>query len=242
MNAVDAVRERLDACFILCSYAAPEIRNELGVQHLSQVWTRLPSWYIWLYDTPGAFMLELRGGALFSTNGISYKGAVGVIRYFPPADCTGVLNSEEATLRQSAAFDQTGTPAWEALAKIGGNELFVVGTFELHCPTESDDLLFLFEGTSLNPAENPGVQLFDRLVGMQAYAAQHAPSGPYTWRENGRAAAIGHKVSCEYFLLHYLASEQISAAKTCDAATLSWSALAGRTPVAAEGSGCCCCH
>jgi len=243
MNPLDVIRERLEACFIFCSYAAPEIRHELGVQHLSQVWTGLPSWYIWLDDTPGAFMLELRGGARFSTNGISYQGAVGVIRYFPPpADCTDALNSEEATLLKSASFDQTGTPAWEALARIGGSELFVVGTFELHCPIESDGLLFLFEGTRLSPEENTGVQLFDRLVGMQAYSAQHAPSGPYFWGRNGRAAAIGREVSCEQFLLHYLESEQFSTVTTCDIAARSWSALAGRTPASSEGTGCCCCH
>jgi hypothetical protein len=242
MNPLDAIRERLDACFIFCSYAAPEIRHELGIRHLSQVWTKMPSWYFWLDNTPGAFMLELRGGAHFSINGISYQGAVGVVRYFPPADCTDALSSEEATLLQSAAFDQTSTPKWEELSKIGGSGLFVVGTFELHCPLESEDLLFLFEGTRLNPVENPGVHLFDRLVGMQAYAAQHAPSGPFIWGQNGRAAAICSEVSCEQFLHHYLASEQYFTATTCDAVARSWSALAGRTPVAAEGTGCCCCH
>lgn len=242
MNPLDSIRERLDACFIFCSYAAPEIRHELGIRHLSQVWTELPSWYIWLDDTPGAFMLELRSGAHFNTNGISYQGSVGVIRYFPPADCTDTLSIEEATLLQSASFDQTGTPIWEELATIGGSGLFVVGTFELHLPIKGDDLLFLFEGTRLNPAGNPGGHLFDRLVGMHAYAAQRAPSGPFTWEQNGRAAAICSEVSCEQFLLHYLDSEQLFTTTTCDAAAHSWSALAGRTPVAAEGTGCCCCH
>ncbi len=240
MNALDAIRERLDACFIFCSYAAPEIRDELGVLHLSQVWTELPSWYIWLDNVPGAFMLELRGGADISSDGTSYQGGVGVIRYFPPAHRTYALSSDEATLLQSAAFDQTGTPAWEELARIGGSGLFVVGTFELHCPIESNDLLFLFEGTHQNPAENPGVYLFDRLVGMQAYATQHVPSGPFIWGQNGRAAIIGHKASCEQFLLHYLAPEQFSTATTCDIVARSWSELASRTPVAAEGTGCCC--
>ena len=242
MNALDTIRERLDACFIFCSSAAHEILHELGVKHLSQVWAELPSWYIWLDDTPGAFMLELRGGADFIANGCNYQGAAGVIRYFPPAGCTDALNSEEKTLLQSAAFDQTNTPIWEELAQIVGSGLFVVGTFELHLPREADDLIFLFEGNRPNPAENPGVQLFDRLVGMQAYAAQHAPSGPYTWGQNGRAAAIGREVSCEQFLRHYLAPEKLSTVTTCDAAARHWSALASRTPIAAEGAGCCCCH
>jgi hypothetical protein len=242
MNPLDAIREKLDACFIFCSYAAPEIRHELGIRHLSQVWTGLPSWYLWLDNTPGAFMLELRSGAQFSTDGRSYQGAVGVIRYFPPADCTVSLSNEEATLLQSASFDQTGTPTWEALAIIAGSERFVVGTFELHCPVEGDSLFFLFEGTRLDPTGNPGIKLFDRLVGMKAYAAQLAPSGPFTWGENGRAAAICSEVGCEQFLPHYLAAEQFSATTCCDTAACSWSALAGRTPVAAEGTGCCCCH
>ena len=242
MNPLDSLRERLDACFIFCSYAAPKIRHELGVRHLSQVWTGLPSWYVWLNDTPGAFMLEMRSGAHFSANGIRHQGAVGVIRYFPSKDSTDFLNKEEATFLQSEAFDQTGTPTWEELARIGGAELFVVGTFELHNPIESGDMFFLFEGTRQNPAGNPGVQLFDRLVGMHAYAAQHVASGPFMWGKNGRAAAICSKGSCEQFLLHYLASEQFSPTTTFDAAAQSWSVLAGMTPVAAEGTGCCCCH
>jgi hypothetical protein len=242
MNPLDAIREKLDACFIFCSYAAPEIRHELGIRHLSQVWTGLPSWYLWLDNTPGAFMLELRSGAQFSTDGRSYQGAVGVIRYFPPADCTGALINEEVALLQSAAFDQTGTPTWEELATIGGSGLFVVGTFEFHFPIDGDDMLFLFEGDNRSPAGNPGGQLFNRLVGMHAYSAQRAPSGPFVWGENGRAAAICSEVSCEQFLLHYLAPEQFSVSATCDTAARSWSALAARTPVAAEGTGCCCCH
>ena len=242
MKPLDSIRERLDACFIFCSYASSEIRHELGIRHLSQVWTGRPSWYVWLNDTPGAFMLELRDGAQFNTNDINYQGAVGVIRYFPPVDAVDTLSSEEATLLQSEVFDQTGTPTWEELARIGGAELFVVGTFELHNPIESGDLFFLFEGTRQNPVGNPGVQLFDRLVGMQAYAAQHVVSGPFTWGENGRAAAICSENSGEQFLLHYLASEQFSPTTMCDIAAQSWSVLAGMTPVAAEGTGCCCCH
>lgn len=242
MNPLDAIKEKLDACFIFCSYAAAEIRSELGVRHLSQVWTKLPSWYIWLYDTPGAFMLELRSGACFTSDGISYHGAIGVIRYFPPANGSGSLSNEEATLLQSKSFDQTNTPIFEDLADVCNNGLFVVGTFELHCPVESDEQLFLFEGISPNQIENPGVQLFDKLIGMQAYTAQNTPNGPYTWGQNGRAAAIGREVSCKQFLLNYLASEQFSSVATCDIVAKSWSALAGRTPVAAEGTGCCCCH
>jgi len=242
MNPLDAIRERLDACFIFCSFAANEIRHKLGIRHLSQVWTELPSWYIWLDDTPGAFMLELNGGAHFTSTGTSYQGAAGVIRYFPPADCTGELSSEEVASLQSSGFDGTNTPIMEELDRIGGSSLFVVGAFELHCPIESDDLFFVFEDIRLNSSENYGVRLFDRLVGMHAYAAQHAPSGPFTWGQSGRAAAIGSQARCDQFLLNYLDSEEYTTATSCDAAASSWSALAATTPVAAEGSGCCCCH
>ena len=242
MTPLDLIRERLEACFIFCSYASPEIRHELGIRHLGQVWTKLPSWYIWLEDTPGAFMLELRGGAEFSTGGTVCKGSLGVIRYFPPADQLNTLSNEEVTLLQSGVFDHTGTPQWERLTKIAGTELFVVGTFELHSSTEGDDLFYLFESTSPYSDGNPGVRLFDRLVGMQAYTTQQIPSGPIIWGQNGRAAAICSEGTGERFLHKYLASEQLSAPTSCDSAALNWSALAGRKPVAAEGGGCCCCH
>jgi len=241
MTPLDVIRERIEACFIFCSYAAPEIRLDLGVKHLSQVWTKLSSWYIWLDETPGAFMLELRGGAQFSMNGSDCQGAVGVIRYFPPADQGAALSSEESALLQSGAFDETGTPYWEKLVEIGGSELFVVGTFELHALTESDDLFFLFEASERNQSDNPGIQLFDRLVGMQAYASQSTPLGPFVWGRVGRAAAVGSNDGGERLLRSYLGTEQLSAVSACDMTARSWSALAERKPVAAEGSGCCCC-
>jgi len=241
MTPLDVIRERIEACFIFCSYAAPEIRHDLGVKHLSQVWTKLSSWYIWLDETPGAFMLELRGGAQFSMNGSDCQGAVGVIRYFPPADQGAALSPEEAALLQSGAFDETGTPYWEKLVDIGGSELFVVGTFELHSLTESDDLFFLFESSERNQSDNPGVKLFDRLVGMQAYASQRTPLGPFVWGRGGRAAAVGSNDGSEQLLRSYLGTEQLSAVSACDMTARNWSALAERKPVAAEGSGCCCC-
>ncbi len=242
MNPLDAIRERLEGCFIFCSFAAPKIRKELGVRHFSQVWTKLPSWYIWLYDTPGAFMLELRSGAYFDSGGISYEGAAGVIRYFPTSYHTDALSDEETSLLQSSSFDLTNTPIWDELAKICGSELFVVGTFELHCPVKGEDLFFLFEGSRRNLLENPGIQLFDRLIGMQAYTAQHTPNGPFTWGQSGRAATIGHEVSCEQFLHSYLASEKFSIATASDIAAHRWTTLASRTPIAAKGTGCGCCH
>jgi hypothetical protein len=240
MTPVDLIRERLESCFIFCSYAAPEIRHDLGIRHLSQVWTRLSSWYVWLEHTPGAFMLELRGGAEFETEGAACRGAMGVIRHFPPADQVGLLSSEEAALRQSDAFDQTGTPRWEALGEIGGSGLFVVGTFEMHALLAGDGLVYLFEATRPEGADNPGAQLFDRLVGMQAYAAQLAPSGPFVWGPRGRAATICSLGQGEPFLRNYLAPEQVSAPSVCDLTARAWSALAGRKPMAAEGSSCCC--
>ena len=242
MTPLDLIRERLEACFIFCSYAAPEIREELGIRHLGQVWTRLPSWYIWLQDTPGAFMLELRGGAEFSADGTACKGSLGVIRYFPPVDQLDNLSNEEVALLQSDAFDHTGTPQWERLTEIAGTELFVVGTFELHGSIKGDDLFYLFESNRSTPAENPGARLFDRLVGMQAYAAQQTPAGPIIWGHNGRAAAICSEGNGERFLHKYLASERLFAPSSCDTAARIWSALAGRKPLAAEGTGCCCCH
>jgi hypothetical protein len=241
MTPLDLIRERIEACFIFCSYAAPEIRHDLGVKHLSQVWTKLSSWYIWLDGSPGAFMLELRGGAQFSMNGSDCQGAAGVIRYFPPADQGAALGIEEAALLQSDAFDETGTPYWEKLVEIGGSELFVVGTFELHALTEGSDLFFLFEASKRNLSDNPGVHLFDRLVGMQAYFAQLAPSVPYSWGQGGRAATICSNGSGEQFLNSYIAPEQLSAVSACDLAARNWTALAERKPVAAEGGGCCCC-
>ncbi len=240
MTPVDLIRERLEACFIFCSYAATEIRHDLGIRHLSQVWTRQPSWYVWLEHIPGAFMLELRGGAEFITDGTACQGAIGVIRYFPLVHQTATLSSEEATMLKSDAFDQTGTPRWEQLCGISGTELFVVGTFEVHALFEGDGLVFLFEATRPELADNPGVHLFDRLVGMQAYAAQVAPSGPFAWGQHGRAATICDLGNGEQFLRSYLSSEQLSTVSMCDLAAQSWSALAGRKPVAAEGTSCCC--
>ena len=240
MTPVDLIRERLDACFIFCSYAAPDIQHDLGIRHLSQVWTKLSSWYIWLEHTPGAFMLELRGGAEFTTDGIACQGAMGVIRYFPPIDQATSLGPEETQLLKGDAFDHTGTPHWEQLGIIGGSELFVVGTFELHVLLEGDGLAFLFEATREEPLNQAGVELFDRLVGMQAYAAQHAPSGPFLWGQHGRAATIWKLGSGESFLQSYLAPEPLTTTAPCDTAARSWSALARRTPMAAEGSSCCC--
>lgn len=242
MNPVDLIREKLESCFIFCSYAAPEIRHELGVRHLGQVWTKLPSWYIWLDELPGAFMLELRGGAAFDLDGTACHGAAGVVRYFPSNAQDGLWNRAEVALLQEGTFDNTGTPYLDQLEKIAGTELFVVGTFELHDLGTGDGLLFVYEATKEDVSSAAaGVRLFDSLVGMQAYTSQATPAGPFVWGRQGRAAVFSSLGNGEALLKNYLDAEQLSAVSACDISVRTWSALAERKPVAAEGTGCCCC-
>ena len=242
MNPVDLIRERLEACFIFCSYAAPEIRKELGIKHLGQVWAQLPSWYFWLDELPGAFMLELRGGAAFDLDGTACHGAAGVIRYFPSNEQEGQWNGVERAMLQDGTFDNTGTPYFDQLEKIAGTERFVVGTFELHNLGAGHDLLFVYEAMKENlPSAAAGVRLFDRLVGMQAYTSQATPAGPFVWGRLGRAAIFSSLDNGEELLKNYLDGEQFSTVSACDLSARAWAALAERKPVAAEGTGCCCC-
>lgn len=241
MNPIDLIREKLESCFIFCSYAAPEIRYELGIKHLSQVWTAKPSWYFWLEDVDGAFMMELQGGAEFTLHGVACKGAAGVIRYFPPADYTGQLTDEECELIAHGVFDTTTTPHWEQIGQIAGTDHFAAATIELHTAVESNDLFFVFEVTRPGLEGLTAERLFDRLVGMQTYALQTKPAGAYRWGKHGRAVVIGNACAGELFLRDYLKPEQLVTASNSDPARMGWEALAACKPVAAEGTGCCCC-
>lgn len=241
MKPIDIIRENLESCFMFCSYAAFEIRQKLGVLHLSQVWTELPSWYFWLNEPAGAFMLELRGSTDFMLSGNSCNGTVGVVRYFPP-DTSVELGDDEVALLTDVTFDSTGTPSFEKLDRIAGTELFVIGRLELHVIGEAESLLFVFEPTRLDSLSNvASASFFKHLVGMYAYAHQANPEGPYMWGENVVAAVFDNNGNGKLLLEAYLgAGQNVAVANDMQMHTF-WSELSKQKPASSENAGCCCC-
>lgn len=255
MNPIDAVREKLEACFIFNSYASPEIRKQAGVSMLSQVWIEVPAWYFWLHDVPGAFMLEALHADLLEHEGDSYDSARFTLRWFPPLD-SGLLSLfsvEERCLRSSVLFDNTGTPLYEQLSLIRGG-YFECAHLEFHFSRRNDTVVMLLGPSRGSP--QPGetrleeycTALFQTLAGMYSLYAKMAPESSGRFREGAGKAALqalvfskGDPEKAGSFMRTYLGGECLEPFRHRPAVEGNWRRLALLGPEAMGSSGCGCC-
>ncbi|MBI2354663.1 MAG: hypothetical protein HYV06_06500 [Deltaproteobacteria bacterium] len=255
MNPFDAVREKLEACFIFNSYASPEIRKMAGVCMLSQVWIEVPAWYLWLHDVPGAFMLEALHADLLVHEGVSYDSARFTLRWFPPLD-SGLLSLfsvEERCLRSSVLFDSTGTPLYEQLTLIRGG-YFECAHLELHFSRGDDTVIMLLStsrGSTLPDEtlmEEYCTALFQTLAGMYSLYAKRVPESCGRFRGGAGNAALqalvffgGGQEKAGGFMRAYLGAECLEPFRHRPAVEGNWRRLALLGPEAMDSSGCGCC-
>ena len=254
MNPIDAVREKLEACFIFNSYASPEDRKQTGVSMLSQVWIEVPAWYFWLHDVPGVFMLEAVHADLLEHEGVSYDSSRFTLRWFPPLDLglLSLFSVEERCLRSSVLFDSTGTPRHEQLSVIRGG-YFKCALLECHFSRCDDTVVMLLSTTRSSPPpgetrrEEYCTALFQSLAGMYSLYAKSAPESCNSFRKAGGEAALqalvfskGDPEAARNFMRAYLGGHRLDSGHR-PAVEGNCRRLAPVKPETMGSSGCGCC-
>ncbi|RQW77738.1 MAG: hypothetical protein EHM51_01280 [Geobacter sp.] len=256
MNPIDAVREKIEACFIFNSYAPDNIRQLAGVRMLSQIWLDVPAWYFWLHDVPGAFMMEAFHANTWEHDGATFDSARFVVRYFPSTDSELLTNfsDEENHLRHSSLFDETGTPVYEQLHLVREGH-FECAIIEYHFSRSEDTVLMLL-GTKQPSRHEPRcttlealcTALYESLAGMYSLFRQEPPESTYLpGKENGemslRALCFSKSNSPigEKMLRHYLGIESLAPFQHHSEKERNWQRLALIKPESMNSPGCGCC-
>ncbi|MBZ0154849.1 MAG: hypothetical protein K8I29_01370 [Alphaproteobacteria bacterium] len=213
------VRERLEACFIYLSYATPDIREDIGIQGLSQVWIDTPAWYLWVKGRPGAFMIEtVESGCLEEGNIVADSGLMAV-RYFPSPgeEVFRDFSPGERALRKSSLFDITGTPRFEGVKRVRAG-LYHIANLECLFGNRSQWMSLILDAPLLLtqppgefgatpaadtteateraiPAYALSLALYDTLVKMFTYFLRRTPAAHGdAVIEDGR-----ERISCSFF-------------------------------------------
>jgi hypothetical protein len=131
---------------LIISSWSEQFRSDIGFNGVSQVWNDRLSWYFWLADAPGVYLLEMMDpeeGTAEIENRIT---AVFKIKCYPYQEHPEFQSFSffEKQLVQSTSFDHTNTPAFEHQGDIP-DDLFSVATIEMAIDTEGHGALFSFE-------------------------------------------------------------------------------------------------
>ncbi|MDQ1239401.1 MAG: hypothetical protein QG577_1587 [Thermodesulfobacteriota bacterium] len=183
-----------------------DLREELGVEGISQVWGDDPEYYVWIADTPGIHHIKLEWVEHDTSHPALIRGLFS-IRCYPLIGSTlvGSFSREEQRIVSGSLFDDTNTPRYESRDAIPG-ECFAVGTMEILQDVRGSTTMFVLEsldrfvtkslhGIAHTPESStsnesdqlstvlrdvPGWSLshslFDRLVSMFAYSSGIQPS------------------------------------------------------------------
>ena len=256
MNPIDAVREKIEACFIFNSYAPDNIRQLVGIRMLSQIWIDVPAWYFWLHDVPGAFMMEAFASHTWEQDNTTIDAARFVVRYFPMTDSVLMTNftDDENRLRNSSLFDETGTPVYEQLHVVRQG-YFECAVIEFHFPRGEETLLMLL-GTRTPPSHEPRnitldahcTALYESLAGMYSLFYQETPGnfclpGKETESTTLRALCFtkGDAPHGEMKLRHYLGVDGLAPFRHHPDRESIWQRLALMKPESMNSPGCGCC-
>lgn len=131
---------------LIFSSWSERFRSDIGFNGVSQVWNDRLSWYFWLADAPGVYLLEMMN----PEEGIGipedrYTAAF-KIKCYPYQEHPDFQSFSflEKQLVQSNLFDHTNTPAFEHQGDIP-DDLFTVATVEMTLNPEGHGAFFSFE-------------------------------------------------------------------------------------------------
>jgi len=196
--------DKINSMLVTTSWV-DDLKGQLGMVAVSQIWGDQPAWYLWLSDAQGAYQLQL-ADAITDKKSLLQKQGLFSIKCYPFLDSTvfDTFSHEEQVLSRSRFFDDTHTPRFECRQKIP-DSLFSVAVMEYRAnqndtvacfSLESLDTLLCFYpketvqyydliGKSRRYREGeigrsvPGWQLgypiFDRLLCMYAYYSKAKP-------------------------------------------------------------------
>jgi hypothetical protein len=197
-----SVAEAIFAGLLGLVCASAPARRRLGLKGASRRADGWPAWYIWLADTPGAYEI-----ALLRQSGDRPTQADLALRYYPHPDeaVFATFAPVEQSVRLSALFDRTGTPAIEALDQIDPS-LFHIAILSVRpIGTETFDVLLQAQDRWLEIATHrggeaarrsvPGLTLaatvLDFLVSAYAYHNRRPPGAVTITRQPGLVWRVG---------------------------------------------------
>jgi hypothetical protein len=145
-----------------------EVKQLLGLDGVSQIWSETPAWYFWLSEAPGPFEFHFESGADQGRDNSGAASGFFEVKFFPrPSEWAfSAFSPEERALVSSDLFDHTNTVRSEARERIHPH-LFSIGTIGISFSQEDDvSALFTLEAPeisrwrtrrNLGVEPNPGV-------------------------------------------------------------------------------------
>jgi len=126
-----------------------EIRTELGMQGVSQLWAQRPAWYFWIADAPGVYLLELAAADSRQMEGFDLHRVTFALKCYPFAgqQVFKFFSFEEQGLIRSPYFDHTNTPRFDQREKIDPH-LFNIAKIE--CTFDGGETMAAFVFESLD--------------------------------------------------------------------------------------------
>jgi hypothetical protein len=134
----------MDGMFTKVSWVE-DLRVELGVEAVSQVWGDDPEYYVWIAGAPGIHHIKLEWVEYDTSHPALIRGLFS-IRCYPLIGSTlmGSFSLEEQRIVSGPLFDDTNTPRYESRDAIPG-ECFAVGTMEILQDIMGATTLFVLE-------------------------------------------------------------------------------------------------
>jgi hypothetical protein len=196
--------DRINGILLTTSWVAA-VKDQLGIQAASQIWSERPAWYLWLADEPGTYRLELIDADPGNGAGSGVSGIFAVKCYpFADHDVFPTFSAEERRYVQGPYLDATHTPGFDHRDSIP-DELFNVAVIDYTAdPTDRWACLTLESLSALRvldreaglrnhdrppampfpkddivvravPGWRLGLPLFERLLGMMAFHRRRPP-------------------------------------------------------------------
>lgn len=122
------------------------LKAELGLTGVAQVWGDRPSWYFWVTDAPGVFHLEFDDADAVTTETGAFYTADFILKCYPYPHHSlfKAFSSLEKALVQSPFFDDTHSPTFEYREQIPP-DLFNIATMEITVDSTGQIIRFGFE-------------------------------------------------------------------------------------------------
>jgi len=122
------------------------LKTELGLTGVAQVWGDRPSWYFWVTDAPGVFHLEFANADTVTTETGTFYTADFIIKCYPYPrhSLFKTFSSLEKALVQSPFFDNTHSPAFEYREQLPP-DLFNIATMAITVDASHQIIRFGFE-------------------------------------------------------------------------------------------------
>jgi len=127
-----------------------EIRKDLGLEAVSQVWADKPAWYFRISNAAGVYHLEVANTDVSNINGSSLHSSMLALKCYPFAQSPvfPLFSYEEQCFVKSDFFNPDNTPYYDYQEKIPQN-LFNAAAVEYTTDPEDAFAVFTFESPDI---------------------------------------------------------------------------------------------